>query len=65
MTTIPRAEGNGALAKQLAQHIRAGIEPEEIVDLWHVVFPGDRNVQYDEIEDTLEYSESQLRYAEP
>ncbi len=58
--------GNGApLAKQLAQHIRAGIEPEEIVDLWHVVFPGDRNVSYDEQDDTLRYSESELRYAEP
>ena len=58
--------GNGApLAKQLVQHIRAGIEPEEIVDLWNVVFPGDRNVYYDEEDDTLCYSESELRYAEP
>jgi len=27
------------LAKELAAHIRAGIEPEEVVDLWKV-FPG-------------------------
>ena len=33
------------VAAQLAQPIREGLEPEEIIDLWSVVFPADRRVQ--------------------
>jgi hypothetical protein len=59
--TGPKAE---LLAKELAAHIRAGIEPEEVVDLWNVVFPADRNVCYDEEDDVLRLSERRLNYAE-
>jgi hypothetical protein len=36
------------VASDIARHIRSGIEPEEIVDLWNVVFPEDHNVWYNE-----------------
>ncbi len=35
-------------ASNIALHIRSGLEAEEIVDLWNVVFPADRNVWYNE-----------------
>ncbi len=53
-----------AVADQLAQHIRAGLEPEEIVDLWNVVFPADRHVSYDEEEGLVRYNEEKPWYAE-
>jgi len=49
---------------ELVGHIRHGLAPEEIVDLWHVVFPKDRNVWYDEEETVILYNREQLRYAE-
>ncbi len=49
---------------ELVGHVRHGLAPEEIVDLWHVVFPGDRNVWYDEEEKTIRYNEGRLRYAQ-
>src|SRR5581483_2564983 len=58
------SDANGpALAKELARHVRRGIEPEEAVDLWNVVFPTDRHVYYDEEDQTLRHNESELRYA--
>lgn len=52
------------LATELAAHVRKGIEPEEVVDLWNVIFPADRRVYYDEEERVLRYDERQLKYAE-
>ena len=59
--TGPKAE---LLAKKLAAHIRAGIEPEEVVDLWNVVFPVEGYVYYDEEDDVLRHRERRLKYAE-
>jgi hypothetical protein len=53
-----------ALAVELARHIRSGIEPEELVDLWNVVFPADRNVYYDEEHDVVRYNEEVPWHAE-
>ena len=50
----------GALARQ----IRAGLEAEEIVDLWNVLFPGDRNVHYNEETRAIHYNEATLEYAD-
>ena len=63
---LPDVSGTraGVLAKEIAAHIRERIEPEEIVDLWNVVFPTDRDVYYDEEDDTLRYNERRLKYAE-
>jgi hypothetical protein len=51
-------------AADLARHVRSGLEPEEVVDLWNVVFPLDRNVWYDEQEDQIHYNEEVVGYAE-
>jgi hypothetical protein len=48
----------------LAQHIRSGLEAEEIIDLWNVVFPADRNVWYDESDDKIRYNEEVAGYAD-
>jgi len=57
-----RASPPSPVVGELVGHIRHGLAPEEIVDLWHVVFPRDRNVWYDEEEKTICYNEGQLRY---
>ncbi len=54
----------GPLARGVVDHIRRGIETEEIVDLWNVVFPADRNVWFDEEDMVIRYNEPELRYAE-
>lgn len=47
----------------LAQHIREELAAEEVVDLWNVIFPVDRNVWYDEDADTIHYNEEMADYA--
>lgn len=51
-------------AFDLAQYVRSGLEAEELVDLWNVVFPADRNVWYDEEDEKIHYNEEALGYAE-
>jgi hypothetical protein len=48
----------------LVEHIRSGLEPEEIVDLWNVVFPDDRNVWYDEEANSIHYNEEMVGYVD-
>ncbi|MEX2185686.1 MAG: hypothetical protein WD875_02785 [Pirellulales bacterium] len=49
---------------ELAFHVRHELEVEEIVDLWNVVFPEDRDVWYDEEENTIRYNEATVGYAD-
>ena len=51
-------------AADLARHVRGGLEAEELVDLWNVVFPADRNVWYGEEDDRIHYNEEVVGYAE-
>lgn len=51
-------------ASDLAEHVRAGLEAEEIVDLWNVVFPADHNVRYDEEEELIRYNDEAISFAE-
>ena len=51
-------------ASDIARHIRDGLEAEEIVDLWNVVFPADRNVWYDEETKAIHYNEEMAGYAD-
>jgi len=51
-------------AADLALHVRSGLDAEEIVDLWNVVFPADRNVWHDEEGEMIHYNEEALGYAE-
>lgn len=51
-------------AADLARHIRGGLAAEELVDLWNVVFPEDRNVWYDEEDEKVHYNEEVVDYVE-
>ncbi len=44
-------------AGEIARYIRNGIGPEEIVDLWNVVFPADFHVWYNEETNEIHYNE--------
>jgi hypothetical protein len=55
---------SGLHAQDLAKHVRTSLEPEEVVSLWHVVFPGDRQVSYDEDDELLRYHSGASQYAE-
>src|SRR5581483_11756764 len=46
-----------ALIKKIAAHIDSGLEVEEVLDLWHVIFPKYRSVFFDEDEGLLHYTE--------
>ncbi len=52
------------VASEIAKLIRSGLEAEEIVDLWNVVFPEDRNVWYDEEAKSIHFNEEVLGYAD-
>jgi hypothetical protein len=52
-----RTPAAAAVASEIARQIRGGLEAEEIVDLWNVVFPGDRNVWYDEESSAIHFNE--------
>jgi hypothetical protein len=63
----PDATGGAApsLARQIVEYIRHGVEAEEIVDLWNVVFPRDRNMWYDEEDSVFRYDNgAEPRYTE-
>lgn len=51
-------------AVDLAQHVRSGLAAEELVDLWNVIFPADRNVWYDEEDEKLRFNEETFGYSE-
>jgi hypothetical protein len=50
------------LTRRIDEHIMRGLEPEEVVDLWNVVYPDDRAVYFDDETDLLCYvDESEVR----
>lgn len=51
-------------ASDIARHIRSGLEAEEVVDLWNVVFPADRNVWYEEEAKAIHYNEEMVAAAD-
>ncbi len=51
-------------ATDIARHVRDELLAEEIVDLWNVIFPADRNVWYNEEDDRIRYDEGVIGYAE-
>jgi hypothetical protein len=50
--------------KEVFDHIDKGLEVEEILGLWRVVFPQDRRVQFNEETDELTYKDQEFLYAE-
>lgn len=59
-----RASPPSPVASDIAHHVRNGLEAEEIVDLWNVVFPQDRNVWYDEESKSIRYNEEMAGYVD-
>ena len=57
VTLGDNAVGRDTLATAIRDYICQGLQSEEIVDLWNVVFPKDRNVWFDDAEDTLRFNE--------
>ena len=45
------------------EYVRTKMEPEEMVDLWNVVFPAHRNVYYDDADGLLCYDQEEPWYA--
>jgi hypothetical protein len=52
------------IATDIVRHIQGGLAAEEIVDLWNVVFPDDRNVWYDEEAKEIHYNEEMVGYVD-
>jgi len=48
---------SSAVVKKVLAHIGRGLEIEEILDLWNVIFPKHRGVWFDEEEGLLYYEE--------
>ena len=46
-----------ALVKRIVAHIDNGLEVQEILDLWNVIFPLHRRVWFDEEQDLIHYRE--------
>jgi hypothetical protein len=47
--TVKEAERDpAAVSAKVLKHIEAGLEIEEILDLWHMLFPGHRDSWFDE-----------------
>ena len=50
-------EDSGPLIEQLVDHINGGLEIDEVMDLWRLIFPKHRNVWYDDEEERIHYNE--------
>jgi hypothetical protein len=50
-------EDSGPLIEQLVDHINGGLEIDEVMDLWGLIFPKHRNVWYDDEEERIHYNE--------
>jgi hypothetical protein len=61
----PRLRPEDALHQrpEVDEYVRTKMEPEEMVDLWNVVFPSHRNVYYDDADELLCYDQEEPRYA--
>jgi hypothetical protein len=56
----PATDGDTApLVEHIVDHISHGLEPEEVVDLWNVVFPQDREVYFNEEDNLLHFDEDE------
>jgi hypothetical protein len=50
-------EDTGPLVERLVDHIHSGLEIEEVLDLWGLIFSRHRNVWYDEDEERIHFNE--------
>ena len=54
-------ESREKLLPIIREYMQKGLEVEEVVDLWNVVFPKDRNVWFDEETSTFHFNEEPQR----
>jgi len=47
------------LAQKVLDHMSEGLEIEEIIDLWNVIFPRHRDVYFDEDDGRVHYDEQE------
>jgi hypothetical protein len=62
---VPKEAAAADVAPLLAkvnEHIRQGLEIEEIVDLWRVVFPKSRRLHFDEETESIRYNDDSERF---
>jgi hypothetical protein len=60
----PTPEGDmESIKTAIFEYLGHGLEIEEILDLWNVVFPKDRDVYYDELTQMIQFVEG-IRFAE-
>ncbi len=57
-------EDSFPLVERIVAHLKGGLEPEEIVELWSLIVPRHRKVWYDEEEERFHYKESKPTPAE-
>ena len=50
--------------EQILDQIDKGLEVEELLDLWRVVFPKDRRVHFNEETNELTYNDQEFLYAD-
>jgi hypothetical protein len=50
-------EDSWPLIEQLVDHINRGLEIDEVMDLWGLIFPKHRNVGYDDEAERIHYNE--------
>jgi hypothetical protein len=56
-TELEVREDPTPLIEQLVHHVISGLEIDEVIDLWGLIFPKHRNVWYDDEEERLHYHE--------
>lgn len=57
-TTYDKATANpSAIVDKVIAHIHKGLEVQEILDLWNVIFPKYRKVWFDDEADVIHYNE--------
>lgn len=54
-------DGKERILKEIRDYVGRGLEIEEIVDLWNVLYPKDMNVLYDEETNTIQYDQGPVR----
>jgi hypothetical protein len=53
----PSARKMQSIRKEVVDHVEQGLEVDDILSLWHIMFPKCRNREYDEEADTLSYDD--------
>lgn len=56
-TEVKARVNSRPLIADLVKHFHGGLEIDEVIDLWRLIFPGHRNVWYDEEEERIHYNE--------